>query len=833
MCDTTQSGWWNARKQVLSSNYDCNERRARYARTMFVPGREDPTNADAYNEFVDEYVKGGSGWYSQVRKLEAEIEKASEGKLRIIIYSEATIMSQFMEILIFDAVLSITSMLLVWGYMWWTLESFFLASCAMFEIVFSLPVTMCLWTLILQQKIIFTQMLVIYMILGIGADDAFILYDAWLQARFAGPDVLETFDTRFAYAYRKSFHAMAVTTATTCGSFLIGAVSPLPAIRDFCIFAAVVVLVDWLFCVSFFASAVVVYERFFKSATKNPGDCLGPGCCWGGIRACASTAFGDRCVDLEPEEDTSPKKRGMEKFCEGPLFRFLQKWKLILIVFWILLIIVGISIAGATLRTAKKRPPVGREDIDTIKGLEILLEEFSFRGAPQVNFFWGIDAEEPAETWNDLTATPRYASVGPLTTPAGQVELLGLCRAADLGKNAQSTRCDEGRTCLVLGQGTAARCPRNEQQWRERGMYITDDMLCLNGRHCFMEDFAEWWAATKDQCQSKTQTACSASNSGCAWSPAQAGRTAAFCYSTTDPASYPGLPEAEFLRLITGADFSAYWDSKNDLLRSQGRSYEVEDRAAMTGWKTDGNGGLKLAWVGFNGTIPRENSVDEANAWYDRWEAFRTTHGSTLGGFQSTEVYLFMVTQNEMVKAAIMGIALSLLIAFLVLLLTTMNWVVALLGLVNIMAISIIFLGLVPIIGWSLGENECIFLIAVVGLSVDYTVHLLHSFNHGRGDREDRARHALGEMGISVTNSAITTLLASLILFGCGFYFFFQFGAFIFFVIGLSILASITFLIPLLLVAGPKEGQGSIPCCRAAQDSVEEIEIPTPSSKPL
>merc|ERR1719160_848794 len=115
---------------------------------------------------------------------------------------------------------------------------------------------------------------------------------------------------------------------------------------------------------------------------------------------------------------------------------------------------------------------------------------------------------------------------------------------------------------------------------------------------------------------------------------------------------------------------------------------------------------------------------------------------------------------------------------------TTMNWKVALLGFINITGTTSVFLGIMPLLGWSLGESECVFLIAVVGLSVDYTVHLLHAYHHGAGEvssRLERSKFALSEMGISVTNSAVTTLLAAVILFGCGFYFFFQFGAFIFF----------------------------------------------------
>jgi predicted RND superfamily exporter protein len=127
-----------------------------------------------------------------------------------------------------------------------------------------------------------------------------------------------------------------------------------------------------------------------------------------------------------------------------------------------------------------------------------------------------------------------------------------------------------------------------------------------------------------------------------------------------------------------------------------------------------------------------------------------------------------------------------------------------------------VFLGFLTAIGWELGQNECIFLIGTVGLSVDYTVHLLHAYNHAHVEgqsmnRLEKSQSALSEMGISVLSSAITTLLAALILFFCNFYFFFQFGVFIFIVIGLSILSSLTLLMPVVMMIGPNDDQGKIP----------------------
>ena len=37
------------------------------------------------------------------------------------------------------------------------------------------------------------------------------------------------------------------------------------------------------------------------------------------------------------------------------------------------------------------------------------------------------------------------------------------------------------------------------------------------------------------------------------------------------------------------------------------------------------NPGLQVmfSWISFNATFPRENTVDEANVWYNRWQEFK------------------------------------------------------------------------------------------------------------------------------------------------------------------------------------------------------------------
>merc|ERR1719316_2014363 len=89
------------------------------------------------------------------------------------------------SLLIHDCALAIGSFLVVFLYMWFSTETFFLSSMGMLQVVMSCPPAFLVWKIIMPDGVGFLQFLTIFMILGIGADDVFVLLDAWKQARFA------------------------------------------------------------------------------------------------------------------------------------------------------------------------------------------------------------------------------------------------------------------------------------------------------------------------------------------------------------------------------------------------------------------------------------------------------------------------------------------------------------------------------------------------------------------------------------------------------------------------------------------------------------------------
>ena len=106
---------------------------------------------------------------------------------------------------------------------------------------------------------------------------------------------------------------------------------------------------------------------------------------------------------------------------------------------------------------------------------------------------------------------------------------------------------------------------------------------------------------------------------------------------------------------------------------------------------------------------------------------------------------------------------------------------------------------------------ESLNLVLVVGLAVDYVVHLAEGYSRSaHRTRHGRLRDALEEVGISVLSGAITTLGASMFLLIAEILFFKQFGVFMFSTIGLSIVYALGLFIVSLAIFGPENDTGDL-----------------------
>jgi len=107
--------------------------------------------------------------------------------------------------------------------------------------------------------------------------------------------------------------------------------------------------------------------------------------------------------------------------------------------------------------------------------------------------------------------------------------------------------------------------------------------------------------------------------------------------------------------------------------------------------------------------------------------------------------------------------------------------------------------------------TESINLTLVVGLSVDYVVHLAQGYNRSLHlSRLGRLQDTLAEVGISVLSGALTTVGGSAFLLLAQITYFVQFGLILFATIFFSIIFALGFMSTVLGIAGPENDFGSI-----------------------
>lgn len=160
---------------------------------------------------------------------------------------------------------------------------------------------------------------------------------------------------------------------------------------------------------------------------------------------------------------------------------------------------------------------------------------------------------------------------------------------------------------------------------------------------------------------------------------------------------------------------------------------------------------------------------------------------------------------NEtLINETFTSIGLALALSFIVLSLVGGNPIMALCSVGTIALIVIDVFAFTVIMGYKLGILEAVNYVVVIGLSIDYTVHLSEAYteSHAR-DRQSRVIGMLEEMGVSVLSGALSTLGSVFFMLFAPIVFFVKFAAFIFATISLSCIYSLVFFPAMLAVIGP------------------------------
>ena len=115
--------------------------------------------------------------------------------------------------------------------------------------------------------------MIVFVILGISADNIFVTYDAWRQSD-SYPQFEGNLKKRMAYTIRRASKAILATSSTTAFAFLSNGFSSLMPISASGYFAAVIVPVNYVLIVFFFPAFIILYETHVKSIEQAISQCF-------------------------------------------------------------------------------------------------------------------------------------------------------------------------------------------------------------------------------------------------------------------------------------------------------------------------------------------------------------------------------------------------------------------------------------------------------------------------------------------------------------------------------------------------------------------------------
>merc|ERR1719424_947553 len=159
-------------------------------------------------------------------------------------------------------------------------------------------------------------------------------------------------------------------------------------------------------------------------------------------------------------------------------------------------------------------------------------------------------------------------------------------------------------------------------------------------------------------------------------------------------------------------------------------------------------------------------ATDEADQQVESMRDLRSAVASAdiSGAFPYMFMFLYYEQYAIIEREALTNLGLALLAVFVIVTLFVASLRATLLVMLCVVLVDIDILGLMWLWGLTIDSVAIINLVLAIGLAVDYSVHIAHAFMQTPGTRQERADHALEEMGTAVVHGAFSTFLAVLIL---------------------------------------------------------------------
>mmetsp|Transcript_28927 Transcript_28927/g.55390 ORF Transcript_28927/g.55390 Transcript_28927/m.55390 type:complete len:1169 (-) Transcript_28927:363-3869(-) len=808
--------------------------------SVFYLGMPIDGYADDKDSPSDQYTKIGQWLYD---KFDAKLSALDTGDMDIYWGDTEFKMleAEIAVILMQSFAYLVLAVMFVWVYLVYMLDSVFLAATGMLQILLCLFPSLFLYRVICQQSYFGTLNLIsVFIVVGVGVDDIFVFHDDWLLQK-GKADVSE----RFQHTWKRASKAMFSTSLTTMISFFSNAGSNLPAIATFGFFAAMMIFVNYCAVISFFPSCVLVHHHYIKPKPWSRFE---------RFSTLVRAWFPEQeKVEEEPEEFT-----GLVAFFHHKWAPFIIRYRYVVLVITTGLLFGGMYMA-AQIESAKDTPQLLKADNNYRAYMEQIGGNFAGANDPyqlKVIQVSGIDPKDPIDrSGTDATDVEDLGKVHYATcennnpqefdasTKPAQAWLLLVCHDAFWGNSTvlHASNTTSAGVDFFAANGKWGPYERKMLDASDTSGRDSTEQMYYSKVTCVWQAFRDWLLSTEGcvhlrrmglPCHEDIpQAGCASLNDmfqsgdysrSCEPFPVPENvfspLVGAFVNSpsrspTTGLTPMEEFGEFIFFEICKETDFKRCGTNINDVCAAKMNTIKSAMNTSNFVWPQFVRNQYKavVSWK----TMTAEQGI----ALHDVWEAWmdqmrRKAPVGVKASYQTSDkAWSFYFLMDVLIGETISGILLSLFAAFLVIAspLATSNIIMALLSVFTIGMIVMFVFAFVVAMGWSLGGIEAINFVMVIGLSVDYAIHLSEAFVHSpHHDRRSRVVGMLTELGVSVVSGAVSTL-------GCAFFMFFpeneffpKFGMFIFVTIALSLILSLTFFPALLATVGPEGEAGNL-----------------------
>ncbi len=670
---------------------------------------------------------------------------------------------EFMRVVQTDMFFSMFSIMFVFIWIFVHTGSAFMASMGMLQIVTSLPIGNFIYKVFFGIPYFDTlHTLVIFLVLGVGADDVFVLVDGWKQTaetvlRKSGEDDTSLLHRRLTIAYARTAQAVFNTSFTTAMAFVATAISPIMPISTFGIYAALCIVLNYIMVVTITPTAILVYE---VHVSKWYNCCL----CFGSCR---------------PKPIEASKEDSVELNRSGAVEVFFDKIYIPMLtggtgkVAAMILIVACVSYSAfSAVQAFKLEPPTEQEkwfpDNHMFTGVLDDNGNLFIGGVDdqyvKMNFAFGIsgvnrDKNPSGEKFNiyipgENRGTVVFNNNFDLTNPSTQQDIMDACEAI------------RTHTC------NAEAC--------NFGMLARS-----GGVTCFMDEFDTWLTDKSVDRTSLTSSEFKAELLD--------------FRTNTKPASDPIVGSwEEMIGFIDGEikfvniPFTSTMltlrpvDKKQEVRKNVDKLIDsINDSAAPTTGKVIDEAGIEWTWM-----VTEQGLVDGLFIGFAI--CFPVAFAVLIVATTNIVVSFYAIVSIMMIVSSVMG-------------------VVQMVGYALGVAESIA--GII-VIGFSVDY--------VVHLAHMY----MEGYEHGKNNRVDRFIYSCTNMGSTVVAGAVTTGGSGSFMFLCQLMFFYKMALLIFMTIFFSLLYALFFFMPMLMLAGPDTDFGNVPTSLASMNPNNKGETP-------